>query len=211
MPHVYYIKNNLNGKMYIGFTSRSDPYKRINEHFSDSVISYNHQKHLYRAIKKYGKDNFSSGVLFSHDDYDLTLQKEIELIEVFSSEYNLHPGGNIPPNQKNKKWKLSEETKSKMRKPKPPRTEEHGKNLSKSLKGRVSPNKGKPGRPGWNKGKRTSGSVCQWKIIKKEGTEMIYNLVLWCEENGYKTNTLKSKYYKNQFPYKDILRIEKTW
>lgn len=44
-----------------------------------------------------------------------------------------------------KHWKLSEETKAKMRKPKAARTEEHRKNLGEALKGKAPWNKGRKG------------------------------------------------------------------
>jgi hypothetical protein len=47
----------------------------------------------------------------------------------------------------------SEETKRRMRKPKPPRTEEHSKNISLSKKGSIPWNKGKKNvQIAWNKG-----------------------------------------------------------
>lgn len=139
MPHVYYIKNTIDSKMYVGFTSREDYKERIVEHFAPGAKG---QTPLYHAIRKYGRESFEHGLLFSHDDYDTTLQKEIELIELFG-DYNISAGGNVPPNQKGNGWKLSEETKQKMRKPKAPRTQKHMDNLSKSLQGRTPWNKDK--------------------------------------------------------------------
>lgn len=209
MPHVYYIQNTINQKLYIGFTSRADANLRIKEHFYDSVIQASQHKPLYRAILKYGKDAFSSGILFSHTDYDHTLQKEIELIEMFSSEYNISKGGNVPPSQKGRSRKHTEEAKQKMRKPKAPRTSEHTANQAATLRGRPSPLKGIPsGKESWNKGTRISGSVKLWKIIREnKEPEIINNLVLWCETNSYITNTVKHRYYKKFFPYLDIISI----
>ncbi len=214
MPHVYYLKNRVNGKMYVGFTGRDDPQKRIQEHFNPCCVERNARKPLYRAIKKYGVDCWETGVLFSHDNYEETLQKEIELIEVFHSEYNLSPGGNVPPGDKRKYWKphITEEHKAKLRKPKPPRTKEHIENLSAALKGKPSPRKGIPtGRPGWNKGRRTSGNVSTWTIVRAgHEPEIVENLVFWCEQNGYEANAVKGRYYKGTLPYMDILEITKV-
>lgn len=108
-------------------------------------------------------------------------------------------------------WKLSEETKQKMRKPKAPRTDIHRANLSNALKGHPSWNKGKKGlQVAPNKGTRQSGSMADWEITKDDGTVInTTNLVLWCEQNGYKTNTLKGAYYGNRMPYQDISQIRK--
>jgi len=209
MPYVYKITNKINKKSYIVYTSRKDVDNRIREHFSLSVYE-NNNKPLYKSIKKYGRENFEVDILFEHDDEGITLLKEVEYIKIMG-DYNLHPGGNVPPNQKNKTWKLSEETKNKMRKPKAPRTEEHTKKISDALKGKTPWNKNKTGvQESFWKGKRDSPRTCKWKIVKTDEELIIENLVLWCEENNYNTSTLKSKYYSNKFPYKDILHIEKV-
>jgi group I intron endonuclease len=209
MASIYRITNKINNKSYIGYTKRKNIYERIQEHFSPSVYE-NNNKPLYNAIKKYGKNNFVVDVLFEGLDEEEVLQKEIVFIEKFG-DYNLHPGGNIPPNQKGKTWNLSEETKQRMRKPKSPRTEEHRKKLSEALKGKTSWNKGKIGvqESIW-KGQRKSPMTSKWKITKEHSEFIIENLVLWCEENGYNTNTVKTRYYGNKLPYKDILKIEKV-
>jgi group I intron endonuclease len=208
MPYVYKIKNKVNGKSYIGYTSRKDVESRLNEHFSPSVYT-KIDKPFYRAVEKYGRNNFEVEILFEGDE-NTALQKEIEYIKLMG-DYNLHPGGNIPPNQKNKTWNLSEETKNKMRKPKAPRTVEHSKKLSESLKGKTPWNKNKKGvQESFWKGMRDSPRTSKWKIQKNDGDLIIENLVLWCEQNGYKSSTVKGHYYSNKFPYKDILNIEKV-
>jgi predicted GIY-YIG superfamily endonuclease len=207
MPHVYYIKNTIDSKMYVGFTSREDYKERIIEHFAPGAKG---QTPLYRAIRKYGKESFEHGLLFTHDDYDITLQKEIELIELFG-DYNISAGGNVPPNQKGRHWNHTEETKQKMRKPKPPRRPEHTKKLADAIRGRPSPFKGIPSglSPSW-KGTRSSPNMADWQITMIDGTIIkTTNLILWCDNNGYKTNTLKGAYYGNRLPYRDISAIRK--
>ena len=209
MPYVYKITNKLNGKSYVGYTKRTDVNNRINEHFSPSVYQ-KIDKPFYNAIKKYGKESFITEVLFESIEEKIALQKEIYYIKLYG-DYNLHEGGNLPPNQKGKHWNLSEETKRKMSKPKSPRTEEHKKNLSNSLKGKKPWNKGKKGTQiSWCKRKRNSPMTCKWKITKQNEEIVIENLVLWCEINQYKTSTVKNHYYKQNWPYKDILNIEKV-
>ena len=96
-------------------------------------------------------------------------------------------------------------------KKKPPRSPEHSKAISESHKGMTPWNKGKKGvQVSWNKGLRSSGRDCLWEVTKEDGSiEKFENLILWCEENGYKKNTLKSRYYKNNFPYHDIASVKK--
>ena len=209
MPCVYKITNKINNKNYIGYTSRKDVRERIREHFSPSVYNNNH-KPLYLSIKKYGKENFEYEILFESNDEEDALEKEKYFIREMG-DYNLHPGGNVPPSQKDKKWNLTEETKQKMRKPKSPRTEEHISNLSRSLKGKEPWNKGKTGvqTSSW-KGQRNGPKTKKWKIVRTTGEEIIENLVLWCEQNNYVTSTVKGHYYRKSFPYNDIINIEKV-
>jgi group I intron endonuclease len=209
MPIIYKITNKVNNKSYIGYTKRTNVEHRIREHFSPSVFEKSDNP-FYKAIRKYGKNSFKYEILFESDNESETLQKEIEYIKEFG-DYNLHEGGNIPPNQTGKKWKLSDETKHKMRKPKPARTKEHQDKLSAALKGKIPWNKGKKGvqvSP-W-KGKRDSPRTLKWKIHMNGDTIITENLVLWCEKNGYNKNTVKGHYYNNSFPYKDIQKIEKV-
>ncbi len=138
MPSIYKIINKVNNKSYVGYTSRDNVELRIREHFSPSVYNGREKRPLYSAIKKYGVDSFDWEVLYEGDD---ALSKESYFIEKYGN-YNLHEGGNVPPSQKGKTWKLSEETKDKMRKPKSPRTEAHNKAQSKSKKGQIPWNKG---------------------------------------------------------------------
>lgn len=104
MGWVYIHTNKINGKKYIGQTTM-EPSKRWS-----NGKGYNTCTRFYRAIKKYGWDNFE------HDAYemnDLLLDgMESFLIEYYHTTdkdfgYNLASGGN-----KNKK--MSEETKKKM-------------------------------------------------------------------------------------------------
>ena len=209
MPYVYKITNNKTEKSYVGYTKRVNVEERIKEHFSPSVYEKNN-KPFYNAIKKYGKESFRFEILFESSDEEETIQKEIEYIKLYG-DYNLHEGGNVPPNQKDKHWSLSEETKIKMRKPKSPRSQEHKDNISKSLIGKIPWNKGKKETQiSWCKGKRNSPMTSKWKIFKNNEVLTIENLVLWCEQNGYTTGTVKYHYYKKSWPYKDITKIEKV-
>lgn len=210
MSSIYKITNIINGKSYVGYTSREKVQERIAEHFSPSVYNGREKRPLYSAIKKYGKESFTWEVLYEGND---ALDKEPEFIAKYG-DYNLHEGGNVPPSQKGKTWKLSEETRENMKGKcgKWIRTQEHKKKMSDGRKGSIPWNKGKKGfQKGVWAGKRDSGSTKKWIIHKSNGDLIsIDNLVLWCEENGYNPNSVKYHYYKGNFPgksYKDIINI----
>ncbi len=133
--NLYKITNKINQHSYVGYTSRSI-HERFSCHISNALVQ-NRKSKLYSAIRKYGRENFDIELLYEGND---ALEKENEYIEKFKCEYNMTKGGEA--NQLGRTWRLSEETKSKMRKPKPPRTEEHSKKLSESLKGNTPWNKG---------------------------------------------------------------------
>ena len=131
---LYKITNILNDKCYIGFTSLSVE-KRFITHIKNSKYKRNSQK-LYNAMRKYGVENFIVEQIYQGDD---ALQREDEFIKKYKAEYNMTEGGNKPPSQKGNTWQLSEETKIKLRKPKPPRTSEHTEKIASQLRGRKQP------------------------------------------------------------------------
>jgi hypothetical protein len=88
-------------------------------------------------MRKYGKESFGVSEIYYGED---ALQQEQNFIVSEKAEYNMTKGGDY--NQLGRHWKLSEETKQKMRKSKAPRTEEHTENQRKTLLGRIPWNKG---------------------------------------------------------------------
>lgn len=88
--HIYVITNNLNGKQYVGQTSR-DIYTRFDEHCYDKRST----SHIHNAIQKYGVSNFSIKEL---ETVDLTLldQREqywTEQLDTYRNGYNNNIGG----------------------------------------------------------------------------------------------------------------------
>lgn len=83
----YITTNKINGKQYIG-THKTD-------NFKDGYMGSG--KLIKRAIKKYGKENFTSEVLISHPNYEEAAEFEAKLIErvntLVPSGYNLSPTG----------------------------------------------------------------------------------------------------------------------
>jgi group I intron endonuclease len=131
---LYKITNITNNKCYVGFTSTTIE-KRYKEHIRCSKYADKNQK-LYNAIRKYGPENFIVEQIYQGDD---ALQREDEFIKKYKAEYNMIEGGNKPPSQKGNTWKLSEEAKDKLRRPKPPRTPEHTEKIASQLRGRKQP------------------------------------------------------------------------
>lgn len=90
---VYKIENTVNGKCYIGITSRTVEV-RWNEHLSR--INSTRNSRLYNAIRKYGKDNFT---VTSIDSADTEAQlrelesKYIKQYDTFLEGYNCNDGG----------------------------------------------------------------------------------------------------------------------
>lgn len=80
---VYSHVNKVNGKVYIGQTCR-----KPNERWRNGK-GYIGNDHFYRAILKYGWDNFEHNILFEGLSQDEANEKEIELISFYdSTDYN---------------------------------------------------------------------------------------------------------------------------
>lgn len=71
---IYLIKNEINGKVYIGKTSKYDEKDRFKEHVK---LSSKKTTYFYRALQKYGQENFSITVL------EETTKEKINEREIF--------------------------------------------------------------------------------------------------------------------------------
>lgn len=90
---IYYIKNKLNGKMYIGQTIKSLEV-RLNGHMQCVRSGYNRK--LYNAIRKYGWENFEYGILCECSSLEELNRMETEYIikyDTFKNGYNMGLGG----------------------------------------------------------------------------------------------------------------------
>lgn len=90
---IYAHINKINGKIYIGQTKRT-PYER----FGNNGIQYKPQI-FYRAIQKYGWNNFEHVILFDNLSSEMANIIETELIKKYKTTdsnfgYNILPGGN---------------------------------------------------------------------------------------------------------------------
>ena len=190
---IYKITNLINGKVYIGQTVQ-----KFNRRYRHGIIS-THNKHLKRAIEKYGIENFevieNFDIAFSKEELNI---KEIVYIDLFKSTnplfgYNLKSGGdNGIPNEETRK-KMCENNKGE----KNPMygkckelhwnygghaSEETREKISKKLKGKTSHRKGKKDiysqetiekMSESGKGIKNSNAVL-YKVINIEGNEFIY-------------------------------------
>lgn len=95
---IYKITNKVNNKIYIGKTMTSIE-KRFQEHIRESRKERTENRPLYRAIRKYGKENFTIELVESCP-IEILSDREIYWIDYFSSYkegYNATLGGDGKP------------------------------------------------------------------------------------------------------------------
>lgn len=143
---VYCITNQVNGMRYVGQT-RQPLKRRLKDHFAPSKSS---KTFIGRAIKKYGKENFSVEVIavVEVDELNSLEQDYIDKLSTLSPEgYNLTTGG--------ERFDHTEETKRK---------------ISKAGKGR----------PSWIKGRKMieehKNKISVANTGKKKTEQMIENM-----------------------------------
>ena len=126
---IYKITNNLNGKTYVGMSKTADD-RRWREHLSDSKYPVD------KAIKKYGKENFTYEVIDTAQDCYTLAQKARKWIAELRPEYNIRWGGYLLY-----RTHRSEESRAKMReaaKHRPKISEETRRKMSLAQKARTN-------------------------------------------------------------------------
>jgi group I intron endonuclease len=91
MGHIYMLKNKINGKIYIGQTTRPIQ-TRLKEHETGKNI---HCQGIYNAIRKYGWKNFETDY-YECPDEDLNFDENLlvrEMGTLSPGGYNLMEGG----------------------------------------------------------------------------------------------------------------------
>ena len=91
--YIYKIENKINGKAYIGQTTKN-PEIRWKEHKCSAKSG--DMRRIYQAIRKYGIDNFEFSVLCETRAIEFLDDLEIQIIEQehsFSHGYNMTCGG----------------------------------------------------------------------------------------------------------------------
>lgn len=97
---IYKYTNKINGKLYIGQTC-----KTLEDRAGKNGYCYKRCVLFWRAIQKYGWDNFEPEILLNNLTKEEADKKEIEFISYYNSSnknygYNLSLGGNsVNPNQ----------------------------------------------------------------------------------------------------------------
>ena len=122
---IYKTTNNLNGEFYIGQTIKKG--KRFEWYIGGGL-------HLIRAVKKYGKENFSKEIIVeceSREDLDNMERYYISLLKPF---YNIDLGGNSVGHL----------------------SEEHKRKISLALKGRIVTDEWRKNNSEAQKGKKLS-------------------------------------------------------
>jgi group I intron endonuclease len=100
--YIYLTTNLVNGKKYIGQTKADTPKSYLGS-----------GKIILRAIKKYGKKNFTKQILCKCESLEELCSKEIYYIAKYNAVkskdfYNLHPGGSGNAHTEEAKKKISE-------------------------------------------------------------------------------------------------------
>lgn len=152
MYSIYVITNTINGKQYVGYTSRKVNDRWI-EHVDDSKHEYNtmYDSPLQADIRKYGKNCFIHQVLATTEDKELAMQLEDEATTILNTHvpngYNRIVGYHREHTEETKKKisekakgrTLSEETKRKMSESKSGENHpNYGKHLSEETKKKIS-------------------------------------------------------------------------
>lgn len=112
MFSIYQIVNRINGKSYIGFTTKNPPLLRWKNHQWVAKNSINN-RHFHNAIRKYGPENFDFVVLEEGWDPKIGLNlRESFWISALKPEYNGTLGGEGGKTVGNTGKKASPETRA---------------------------------------------------------------------------------------------------
>lgn len=93
MAYIYKIENQINHKIYIGKTEHINPQKRWMEHKSDSKNPNRNHRALYRAMNKYGIENFSFEILEETNNPEEREMDYIRQYDTYHNGYNETLGG----------------------------------------------------------------------------------------------------------------------
>jgi group I intron endonuclease len=108
MYYIYIHQNKINKKIYVGYSANpKSRWQSTKSHaFNPKSKAYNYV--ISKAIRKYGWDNFDHKIIEQFDCKGKALEAEKFWIKFFKSNilvyggdygYNLHEGGNCPPDQ----------------------------------------------------------------------------------------------------------------
>lgn len=89
---LYLVTNTVNGKTYVGVTSRKDVRRRMSEHFYSARKGI-HNGAFYRAIRKYDRSVFRIDVIANFETCHAALEAEVAYIAEHAPKYNSTRGG----------------------------------------------------------------------------------------------------------------------
>ena len=116
MYKIYKYTNKINGKVYIGQTS-----KTLEERAQSNGSNYKECRKFYAAIQKYGWESFEAEILIDGLSLEEANNKEEEYIRLYNSTgengYNLALGGNNTEMSAESKSIISEKAKLRYRDP----------------------------------------------------------------------------------------------
>jgi group I intron endonuclease len=94
MSIVYYAKNKINGKGYVGVTGKGIDRRRYGH---ENEASKGSDLLFHRALRKYGFDNFDWKILMEEDGKDELFESEVACIKMLKTKspygYNMTDGG----------------------------------------------------------------------------------------------------------------------
>lgn len=95
MHYLYFIKNTINSKIYVGHTN--NPAQRKYQYKHNFLFKKNIQLHLMNAMKKYGYDNFYMEIVETYETMEQVCLAEIAWISRLKDNgielYNMTSGG----------------------------------------------------------------------------------------------------------------------
>jgi group I intron endonuclease len=114
MYTIYKATNKVNGKAYVGFDSKWPSRKSV--HICEAITRKNKRYPIYRAIQKYGIENFEWEVLYQSEDREHTLNVvENKMILEHNTHFRDGHGYNMTYGGEGAfGWMPSEETKRKI-------------------------------------------------------------------------------------------------
>jgi group I intron endonuclease len=157
--YIYQIQNLVNGKLYIGQTTKEPEVRRF-AHFNSLKNSTHKNKHFQRAYDKYGQSNFKFSVIAWFNSESELNNAEKYYINKYSclnpnKGYNIYPGGNNSQIPLESRLKMSRSHTGKKL------TKEHKLKISKATKGKNNPMYGMRGELSPSYGKHLSKEAKQ--------------------------------------------------
>lgn len=211
--YIYIIENRLNGKLYVGQTIQKDPYIRWRNHIYQAKNEKTKPCIVDRAIKKYGKENFSFIIIEFH-----STQKELNQAEIYwitylrlclgkHMIYNLKDGGAIGNIPIETRMKISQSNKGRKSAFKGRRhSEENKKHMSQIMTGKFVGEKSPLyGIPRSEKDKEKI-SKSQRKLSENDEINVIKDYAT----GNYSHRELAKKYGVSKCPIQKILKQMRT-